>query len=55
MKKMYRVYVIDTRFEWPLTYHEIYAWTKWGAKRKVFIYVCGKDKSYRLVASRCKV
>lgn len=54
MKKMYRVYVIDRFSKWPLTYHEVYSWTKCGAKRKVFRYVCEKDNRYILVASMVK-
>jgi hypothetical protein len=52
--RLYRVYIIDTLTMWPLAYHEVHAWTKWGAKRKIFKWVYEKDKNYFLIASRTK-
>jgi hypothetical protein len=45
---LYRVYIADKLTRMPLTYHDVYAWTKRGAKRKVFKSVCQKDTSYLL-------
>lgn len=48
--RMYRVYIIDKFNEWPLTSHDVRAWTKWGAKCKIFKQVCEGDTRYILVA-----
>jgi hypothetical protein len=48
--RMYRVYIADKFTKWPLASHDVHAWTKWGAKRKIFKYVCEGDISYILVA-----
>ena len=48
--RMYRVWIADKFTEWPLVYHEVHAWTKRGAKRKIFKWVCEKDTSYTLTA-----
>ena len=47
---MYRVYIADKFTRMPLAYHDVKAWTKCGAKRKIFKYVCEYDTSYILVA-----
>lgn len=52
--RMYRVYIADKFTKWPLAHYDVKAWTKWGAKRKVFKHVCEKDTSYILTASRIK-
>lgn len=50
--RMYRVYIADKFTKWPLAYHDVKAWTKTGAKRKIFKHVCEGDTSYILVASK---
>jgi hypothetical protein len=45
---LYRVWIADKLTRMPLAYHDVFAWTKWGAKRKVFKSVCLKDASYLL-------
>lgn len=50
--RMYRVYIVDKLTRWPLAYHEVHAWTKAGAKRKIFKWVCEGDTSYTLVAKK---
>jgi hypothetical protein len=52
--KMYRVYIVDKFSRLPLAYHDVLAITKWGAKAKIFKYVCEKDRSYLLFASNLK-
>lgn len=47
---MYRVYIADKFTRMPLAYHDVKAWTKRGAKHKIFKYVCEGDTSYILVA-----
>ena len=48
--RMYRVWIADKFTKWPLAYHDVKAWTKRGAKRKIFKRVCEGDTSYILVA-----
>lgn len=48
--RMYRVWIADKFTKWPLAYHDVKAWTKRGAKRKIFKLVCEKDTSYTLTA-----
>ena len=48
--RMYRVYIADKFTRMPLAYHDVKAWTKRGAKHKIFKYVCEGDTSYILVA-----
>lgn len=45
--RLYRVHVADKFTKWPLAYYDVHAWTKWGAKRKIFK-ICEKDTSYLL-------
>lgn len=47
---LYRVYIADKFTRMPLAYQDVYAWTQWGAKRKVFKSVCQKDTGYLLAA-----
>lgn len=47
---MYRVWIADKFTKRPLAYHDVKAWTKAGAKRKIFKYVCESDTSYILMA-----
>lgn len=46
--RTYRVYIVDKFTKMPLGSCDIKAWTKSGAKRKVFNQVCEKDTSYIL-------
>jgi hypothetical protein len=48
--RMYRVYIVDKFTKMLLAYHEVHAWTRWGAKRKIFKWVCEGDTSSILVA-----
>lgn len=48
--RLYRVYIADKFTKWPLVYHEVHAWTKRGAKRKIFKWVYEGDTSYILIA-----
>lgn len=48
--RLYRVWIADKFTKWPLVYHDVKACTKWGAKRKIFKWVCEKDTSYILTA-----
>lgn len=48
--RMYRVWIADKFTKWPLAYYDVKAWTKKGAKRKIFKNVCERDTSYILVA-----
>lgn len=50
----YRVFIIDKFLKMPLVFHEVSAITKWGAKAKIFKWVCEKDKSYLLIAHKLK-
>jgi hypothetical protein len=47
--RLYRVYISDRFTKIPLSYVDIKALTKHGAKRKVFNTVCKKDTSYILI------
>lgn len=49
--RLYRVYIADKFTKMPLAYHEVHAWTKRGAKRKIFKWICEKDTSYILTAT----
>jgi hypothetical protein len=48
--RLYRVYIADKFTKWPLAYHDVKAWTRWGAKRKIFKWIREKDTSYLLIA-----
>lgn len=48
--RMYRVWIVDKFTKWPLAYRDVKAWTKAGAKYKIFKHVCEGDTSYILVA-----
>lgn len=52
MKNVYRVYIADRLTKMPLAYYDVLAWTKAGAKLKIFKEVCSKDDSYLLTAIR---
>lgn len=53
--RLYRVCVWDKYTQWPLEdYYDVKAWTKRGAKRKVFKHIYKGDTSYLLEASRIK-
>lgn len=48
--RLYRVWIADKLTRMPLAYYDIRAWTKLGAKHKIFTTVCQKDTGYLLTA-----
>lgn len=50
----YTVYITDKFTKIPLGCYYVKALTKWGAKRKVYKEILGKDTTMLLVASKVK-
>ena len=48
--KLYRVWIVDKLTRIPVARCDVKAWTKFGAKRRIFKELCEKDTSYCLVA-----
>lgn len=51
--RMYKVTIADKLTKWPLATYKIKALNKQHAKRKVFVQICKRDKSYLITASKC--